>query len=447
MEQQHQQQQQQQSGRQGGQSKKTRWSLAPPAPPITKDLYRASIKAPPPPPGNPQQREKERESASTAKQAPRGGGGDPREKRSSFTRESQKSSEPRRRLSQEERDEERARAVAAARASELDSMVSRDPFTKQKATMSFIRDPSMDRTLRQLRNDRDRGISEGTEEDDEGDGDSDKVEQTMESFKKTQDTLMKTRHDSQAQFESLLRPTQKQPQRQTQMEQEDKQVKQEDYRVKQEQRESSPAPGRMMPTVKFARGVDQIEKLSVATSRGTGGQGTEGFSPRRKMDTMVSDIKIQQLRGIFAGFDENRDNVLEREEITNALLSLGIKPTKALVNRFFGNSSLEGCVDLATFIRTSLQEVGDAESTLSDVSKAFSPFDYDKTGIVDVGTLRHLLTQVQTGSELTQGEADDLLQMIGINSGSNFRDKLDARKANINYRQLIDAMMFAPEQT
>ena len=138
----------------------------------------------------------------------------------------------------------------------------------------------------------------------------------MQTFNKTQDTLMKTRHDSKAQFESLLRPAQQQ-QLQNELTQEQKH----DKRADDQKVESAPTPGRMMPTARFAQGVSQVERLKVATSSASENQGKYGFSARRKMDTMVSDIKIQQLRGIFAGFDENRDNVLEKEYVWNDVFS------------------------------------------------------------------------------------------------------------------------------
>lgn len=96
------------------------------------------------------------------------------------------------------------------------------------------------------------------------------------------------------------------------------------------------------------------------------------------------------------------------------------------------------------FIRTCLEDLDGAETTLEEVTQSFSPFDTNNSGIVDISILRHLLTSVHTGSELTSGEADDLLQMIGVNSGSNQRDKLKLEHAAVNYRDLVDAMMFSP---
>lgn len=48
----------------------------------------------------------------------------------------------------------------------------------------------------------------------------------------------------------------------------------------------------------------------------------------------TTDFKLQQLRGIFAAFDENRDGVLTKEELGNALLSLGINPTQKAIQKY-----------------------------------------------------------------------------------------------------------------
>lgn len=49
----------------------------------------------------------------------------------------------------------------------------------------------------------------------------------------------------------------------------------------------------------------------------------------------MHDKKVQQLRGIFAGFDVNADNVLVEEELSNACIALGAKPTDELLAKYF----------------------------------------------------------------------------------------------------------------
>jgi Ca2+-binding EF-hand superfamily protein len=130
-----------------------------------------------------------------------------------------------------------------------------------------------------------------------------------------------------------------------------------------------------------------------------------------------SALRIQQLRGIFAAFDENRDGVLTKTELANALLSLGVNPTHKVVQRYqVGTTS--GEVDLPTFIRVSMRRLDDADRTVGQISRVFQEFDSADSGSVTTATLRHLLNEVLTQSQLSNEETEELLRYTGISAMS-----------------------------
>jgi len=78
---------------------------------------------------------------------------------------------------------------------------------------------------------------------------------------------------------------------------------------------------------------------------------TEGMTNKQKQAYLLKrradEARLQQLRGIFATYDEDRDNELNEKELTLALLSLGFDPTPRTLQRFY-LASPTGRVDLAT---------------------------------------------------------------------------------------------------
>ena len=53
----------------------------------------------------------------------------------------------------------------------------------------------------------------------------------------------------------------------------------------------------------------------------------------------ADEARTQQLRGVFAAFDENRDGLLTELELAPALLALGVDPTPATIARFVSAST------------------------------------------------------------------------------------------------------------
>ena len=70
-----------------------------------------------------------------------------------------------------------------------------------------------------------------------------------------------------------------------------------------------------------------LRELSTAPAPGVQSQ-------KQKSAGQADEARSQQLRGIFAAFDEDRDGLLSEEELKSALLSLSIDPTQVTLSRF-----------------------------------------------------------------------------------------------------------------
>jgi Ca2+-binding EF-hand superfamily protein len=72
-------------------------------------------------------------------------------------------------------------------------------------------------------------------------------------------------------------------------------------------------------------------------------------SHKKALATRSDEARGQQLRGIFAAFDEDRDGLLNEGELSSALLSLGIDPTPATMARYAKASPLgASAIDFAS---------------------------------------------------------------------------------------------------
>ena len=80
-------------------------------------------------------------------------------------------------------------------------------------------------------------------------------------------------------------------------------------------------------------------------SRGVGVGGGAASLPTRSerasatLRVRADEARTQQLRGVFAAFDENRDGLLTEQELAPALLALGVDPTPTTIARFVSAST------------------------------------------------------------------------------------------------------------
>ena len=85
-----------------------------------------------------------------------------------------------------------------------------------------------------------------------------------------------------------------------------------------------------------------LRELSTAPAPGL-------VSHKKALATRSDEARGQQLRGIFAAFDEDRDGLLNEGELSSALLSLGIDPTHATLARYAKASPLgASAIDFAS---------------------------------------------------------------------------------------------------
>jgi calcium-binding protein CML len=159
----------------------------------------------------------------------------------------------------------------------------------------------------------------------------------------------------------------------------------------------------------------------------------------------IDDMKVHQLRGIFSTFDEDRDGFLSTKELESALFSLGIDPTPYTISKY-QLGSMNGKVDIASFVRlTTVREP--VRTTEESILTLFREFDKENTGKVSLGTVIHLLCEVDTPSSLSAADVNTLLKISGAlpDRKTLLNSDIGALlKIQVDYKVLVRAMMFTP---
>ena len=91
---------------------------------------------------------------------------------------------------------------------------------------------------------------------------------------------------------------------------------------------------------------DRLAKLKVVATGTTKNKGakrraTEVFvadptmTTKGKNNNSLEEVELQMLRGIFAAHDENKDGIINKSQLAEALVSLGFSPSEKLMTKFY----------------------------------------------------------------------------------------------------------------
>ena len=97
----------------------------------------------------------------------------------------------------------------------------------------------------------------------------------------------------------------------------------------------------------------------------------------------LEGVELQMLRGIFAAHDENKDGIINKSQLAEALVSLGFSPSEKLMTKFYLENAARGKknwkIDLECFLSAAGKWLDSAEDCASDVIYLFEQFDKTKS--------------------------------------------------------------------
>lgn len=142
------------------------------------------------------------------------------------------------------------------------------------------------------------------------------------------------------------------------------------------------------------------EKAAHTAANAVKGRGFKKGSKRRATKAFMADptmkatvtedvtgtlegVELQMLRGIFAAHDENKDGIINKSQLAEALVSLGFSPSEKLMTKFYLENAARGKknwkIDLECFLSAAGKWLDSAEDCASDVIYLFEQFDKTKS--------------------------------------------------------------------
>ena len=152
----------------------------------------------------------------------------------------------------------------------------------------------------------------------------------------------------------------------------------------------------------------------------------------------LEEVELQMLRGIFAAHDENKDGIINKSQLAEALVSLGFSPSEKLMTKFYLENAKHGKktwkLDLQTFLAAASKHLDSADDCTADVMYLFSTFDKTSSGNVSAQVIRHLLHEAVAPTRLSRQETDEFMAYAEV-AKKGLRTPVD-------YEELVDKLMF-----
>ncbi|KAL4726316.1 hypothetical protein ACLX1H_006996 [Fusarium chlamydosporum] len=161
--------------------------------------------------------------------------------------------------------------------------------------------------------------------------------------------------------------------------------------------------------------------------------------------SQLQATQVRTLRDAFQIMDRDCDGVVNREDVTDMLNQLGLPSSPADVSQFFPPMAPQ-TISLAVFLN-SLADALAALSDSADLLSAFSAFDNDDSGQVDVVELRNALLQTapEPGEKaLSANEIDKIMNgFTGRRAfNRNMNAHLGAKRGEVfKYQEFVGSIM------
>ncbi|KAM0196576.1 hypothetical protein ACHAPA_001554 [Fusarium lateritium] len=161
--------------------------------------------------------------------------------------------------------------------------------------------------------------------------------------------------------------------------------------------------------------------------------------------SQLQATQVRTLRDAFQIMDRDCDGLVNREDVTDMLNQLGLPSSPADVSNFFPPSAPQ-TIALAAFLN-SLADVLAELSDSAELLNAFSAFDDDDSGQVDLNELRNALleTAPEPGEKaLTASEVDKI--MNGFTGRRGFNRNMNAQRGAkrgevFKYQEFVGSIM------
>eukprot|EP00408_Alexandrium_pacificum_P025648 CAMPEP_0171193480 /NCGR_PEP_ID=MMETSP0790-20130122/20400_1 /TAXON_ID=2925 /ORGANISM="Alexandrium catenella, Strain OF101" /LENGTH=155 /DNA_ID=CAMNT_0011658657 /DNA_START=43 /DNA_END=510 /DNA_ORIENTATION=- len=144
------------------------------------------------------------------------------------------------------------------------------------------------------------------------------------------------------------------------------------------------------------------------------------------MTEMLTKEQKEEFHRIFTLFDKDGDGTIVTSNLGQVMRCLGLNPTEAELAQYVAESDVDcdGTLDFENeFLPLMARKCRDIDDE-DDLVQAFTPFDRENNGFIQIAEFRHLMMTM--GENLEEDEVDKMIQTVGCDT--------DGR---IDYREFI----------
>jgi len=128
---------------------------------------------------------------------------------------------------------------------------------------------------------------------------------------------------------------------------------------------------------------------------------------------MFDQAQIQEFKEAFNMIDQNKDGLIDKEDLHDMLASLGKDPTDVYLNDMV--NAAPGPINFTMFL-TMFGEKLNGTDPEDVIRNAFACFDEDGTGFIHEDRLRELLTTM--GDRFSDEDVDEIFREAPLKNGN-----------------------------
>eukprot|EP01108_Squamamoeba_japonica_P005793 TRINITY_DN4689_c0_g1_i2.p1 TRINITY_DN4689_c0_g1~~TRINITY_DN4689_c0_g1_i2.p1 ORF type:complete len:143 (+),score=43.28 TRINITY_DN4689_c0_g1_i2:60-488(+) len=122
----------------------------------------------------------------------------------------------------------------------------------------------------------------------------------------------------------------------------------------------------------------------------------------------MSDTQLDQFKATFKLFDTNQSGTITKDEMEAALVKMGYKPTKKMVDDQFAayDTDKDGSITEDEFVDMMVKKATSTDAT----ANAFKSFDENGDGFISVEELKNAMKKM--GQDMTQEQLEAMIKSV-----------------------------------
>jgi calmodulin len=130
----------------------------------------------------------------------------------------------------------------------------------------------------------------------------------------------------------------------------------------------------------------------------------------------LSDEQLKEFEAAFKLFDRDNDGLISIRELGTVMRAIGQNPTDIELQEMINevDHDKDNAIDFNEFVTMMVKTIHDVE-TEERTLEAFRVFDRDKSGVMRIAELKHIMMTL--GESMPEEQVDELLKLVKQEDG------------------------------